>query len=138
MTGWITPSRNLPQVTETRRALRNARRFIRDDRMVYLKWLVRIIIFVLLLGFAVKNLEPVTLNYFMGYQWQEPLVVILLAFTILGVVVGLLAAMSTLFRQRREIQGLRRELRRLDKNVNEAPATSPIADTATAGHVDVM
>jgi uncharacterized integral membrane protein len=106
--------------------------------MVYLKWLVRIVIFVLLLGFAVKNLEPVTLNYFMGYQWQEPLVVILLAFTILGVVIGLLAAMSTLFRQRREIQGLRRELRRLDKNVNEAPATSPIADTATAGHVDVM
>ncbi len=106
--------------------------------MVYLKWLVRIIIFVLLLGFAVKNLEPVTLNYFMGYQWHEPLVVILLAFTILGVVIGLLAAMTTLFRQRREIQALRRELRRLDKNANELPATSPIADTATAGHVDVM
>ncbi|MHB8353339.1 MAG: LapA family protein [Burkholderiales bacterium] len=106
--------------------------------MVYLKWLVRIVIFVLLLGFAVKNLELVTLNYFMGYQWQEPLVVILLAFTILGVIIGLLAAMTTLFRQRREIQALRRELRRLDKNVNEVPVTSPIADTATAGHVDVM
>ena len=138
MTGWITPNRNPPQVTETRRALQNARRFIRDDQMVYLKWLVRIVIFVLLLGFAVKNLDLVTLNYFMGYQWQEPLVVILLAFTILGVVIGLLAAMCTLFRQRREIQTLRRELRRLDKNVNEVPATSPIADTATAGHVDVM
>ena len=138
MTGWITPNRNPPQVTETRRALQNARRFIRDDQMVYLKWLVRIVIFVLLLGFAVKSLDMVTLNYFMGYQWQEPLVVILLAFTILGVVIGLLAAMSTLFRQRREIQTLRRELRRLDKNVNEVPATSPIADTATAGHVDVM
>ncbi|NDU92993.1 MAG: LapA family protein, partial [Ferrovum sp.] len=45
---------------------------------------------------------------------------------------------TTLFRQRREIQALRRELRRLDKNVNEVPVTSPIADTATAGHVDVM
>ncbi len=106
--------------------------------MVYLKWLVRIVIFVLLLGFAVKNLELVTLNYFMGYQWQEPLVVILLAFTILGVIIGLLAAMTTMFRQRREIQALRRELRRLDKNAHETPAASPIADTATAGHVDVM
>ena len=106
--------------------------------MVYLKWLVRIVIFVLLLGFAVKNLEPVTLNYFLGYQWQEPLVVILLAFTLLGVVVGLLASMSTLFRQRREIQALRRELRRLDKSASEAPVVSPIADTATAGHVDVV
>ncbi len=106
--------------------------------MVYLKWLVRIVIFVLLLGFAVKNLEPVTLNYFLGYQWQEPLVVILLAFTLLGVVVGLLASMSTLFRQRREIQALRRELRRLDKSASEAQAVSPIADTATAGHVDAV
>ncbi len=138
MTGWITPNLKPLQVTETRRELQNPRRFIRDDRMVYLKWLVRIVIFVLLLGFAVKNLELVTLNYFMGYQWQEPLVVILLAFTILGVIIGLLAAMTTLFRQRREIQALRRELRRLDKTVNETPAGSPIADTATAGHVDVM
>ncbi len=106
--------------------------------MVYLKWLVRILIFVLLLGFAVKNLEPVTLNYFLGYQWQEPLVVILLAFTVLGVIIGLLASMSTLFRQRRELQALRRELRRLDKSAAEAQSASPIADTATAGHVDVV
>ncbi|MDE2341768.1 MAG: LapA family protein [Betaproteobacteria bacterium] len=106
--------------------------------MVYLKWLVRIVIFVLLLGFAVKNLEPVTLNYFLGYQWQEPLVVILLAFTLLGVIVGLLASMSTLFRQRREIQALRRELRRLDKSVSETQNASPIADTATASHVDAV
>lgn len=106
--------------------------------MVYLKWLVRIVIFVLLLGFAVKNLEPVTLNYFLGYQWQEPLVVILLAFTVLGVIIGLLASLSTLFRQRREIQVLRRELRRLDKSVPDIQAASPIADTATAGHVDVV
>ncbi|MDE1943443.1 MAG: LapA family protein [Betaproteobacteria bacterium] len=106
--------------------------------MVYLKWLVRIVIFVLLLGFAVKNLEPVTLNYFLGYQWQEPLVVILLAFTLLGVIIGLLASMSTLFRQRREIQALRRELRRLDKSVSETQSASPIADTATASHVDAV
>ncbi len=103
--------------------------------MFYLKWLVRIVIFVLLLGFAVKNLDPVTLDYFLGYQWQEPLVVILLAFTVVGVIIGLLASLSTLFRQRREIQALRRELRRLDKTAGEIP-DSPVVDTATAGHME--
>lgn len=106
--------------------------------MVYIKWLVRIIIFILLLGFAVKNLEPVTLYYFLDTQWREPLVVFLLAFLVVGVVIGLLAAMSTLFRQRREIQILRRELRRQDKAASDAMASSPIADIATAGHVDVV
>jgi putative membrane protein len=106
--------------------------------MVYFKWLVRILIFVLLLGFAVKNLEPVTLSYFLGYEWREPLIIFLLIFLVFGVAIGLLAAMSTLFRQRREIQVLRRELRRLDKSEQEAQSKSPIADTATAGHLDVV
>jgi putative membrane protein len=106
--------------------------------MVYIKWLVRIVIFILLLGFAVKNLEPVTLFYFLDTQWHEPLVVFLLVFLVVGVVIGLLAAMSTLFRQRREIQSLRRELRRQDKSTGDTMAPSPIADIATAGHVDVV
>ncbi len=97
--------------------------------MVYLKWFLRIIIFILLLGFSVKNLEPVTLNYFLGYQWHEPLVVILLAFTILGMILGLLASMSTLFRLRRELQHLRRELKRMER-----PETSHEAASVEISH----
>lgn len=106
--------------------------------MVYLKWFLRIILFVFLLGFSVKNLEPVTLNYFLGYQWHEPLVVILLAFTIMGMILGLLASMSTMFRLRRELQQLRRELHQLERP--DAPREGSSADLAhhAAASVDVV
>ncbi len=105
--------------------------------MVYLKWLLRIILFIFLLGFSVKNLEPVTLNYFLGYQWHEPLVVILLAFTIMGMILGLLASMSTLFRLRRELQQLRRELKHLERP--EAAREGASVDLShAAASVDVV
>ncbi len=105
--------------------------------MVYLKWFLRIVLFVLLLGFSVKNLEPVTLNYFLGYQWHEPLVVILLAFTILGMILGLLASMTTLFRLRRELQQLRRELKQLERP--DSPRDGASVDLSqAAGAVEVV
>ena len=48
--------------------------------MRYLVWLLRIVLFLILLGFAVKNDQPVVLRYFLGYEWQASLVVILLLF----------------------------------------------------------
>ena len=46
--------------------------------MLYLNWLLRAAMFVILLGFAVKNDQPVVLRYFFGYEWQASLVVVLL------------------------------------------------------------
>ncbi len=104
--------------------------------MVYLKWFLRIILFIFLLGFSVKNLEPVTLNYFLGYQWHEPLVVILLAFTIMGMILGLLASMSTLFRLRRELQQLRRELKHLERpEVTREGSSVDLSHTAASVEV---
>ena len=48
--------------------------------MRYLVWLLRAVMFLVLLGFAVKNDQPVVLRYFFGYEWQASLVVILLLF----------------------------------------------------------
>jgi lipopolysaccharide assembly protein A len=83
--------------------------------MTYISWFFRIVLFLLLLGFAIKNSEIVTLNYYLDYQWRAPLVLILLAFLLVGVVIGLLAASTTVFRQRREINSLKREARARDK-----------------------
>jgi len=83
--------------------------------MAYVTWFFRIVLFLLLLGFAIKNVEVVTLSYFFDYQWRAPLVLILLVFLLIGVVIGLLAASTTLFRQRREIQALKREARLREK-----------------------
>ena len=71
--------------------------------MRYLIWSLRAVLFLLLLGFAVKNDQPVVLRYFFGYEWQTSLVVVLLCFFAVGVVIGLLAMLGMLFRQRREL-----------------------------------
>ncbi len=78
--------------------------------MRYIVWLLRAFVFLLLLGFAIKNDQPVVLRYFFGYEWQTSLVVILLCFFTVGVLVGVLAMLTTMFRQRREVATLKREI----------------------------
>jgi uncharacterized integral membrane protein len=83
--------------------------------MRYLIWSMRAALFLLLLGFAVKNDQPVTLRYFFSYEWQTSLVVVLLCFFTAGVVIGLLAMTGMLFRQRRELSAVKRELKLKNK-----------------------
>ena len=86
--------------------------------MRYLVWLFRAFLFVVLLGFAVKNDQPVVLRYFFGFEWQASLVVILLLFFALGMGIGVLAVLGNIFRQRREISALRREMQLKNKLTN--------------------
>jgi putative membrane protein len=79
--------------------------------MRYLSWLIKIILFLLLLSFAVKNTETAVLRYYFGYEWPAPLVLILLVFFCAGAAVGIIASLSYIFRQRREMLSLKRELR---------------------------
>jgi lipopolysaccharide assembly protein A len=80
----------------------NRIRILDEGNMRYLGWVVKILLFVMLLGFALKNSQPVTLHYFLGYVWQAPLVVLLLAAFVLGALAGVLALLPVLFRLRRE------------------------------------
>jgi len=77
----------------------------------YLAWAVRLLLFCLLFGFALKNTEPVNLRFYFDYAWSAPLVLVLLFFFAGGVVIGVFAGFLKLFRQRREILALKRELR---------------------------
>ena len=79
--------------------------------MRYLSWALRLILFLLLLGFAVKNSDIVTLHYYLGYEWQAPLVLIILVFFFAGVVLGVTANLGFVFKQKREILALKKELR---------------------------
>lgn len=76
--------------------------------MRILTWAIRIALFILLLAFAAKNTDPVTLRFFFDSAWQAPLVALLLAFFVAGALLGLAAAVALLLRQRRELQRLRR------------------------------
>lgn len=87
--------------------------------MRYLGLALKILIFVGVLGFALQNSQPVTVHYFLGYIWEAPLVVLLLAAFVLGALLGLLALLPALFRLRREQAKLRRELDGLiDANIS--------------------
>lgn len=79
--------------------------------MRYLNWLLRAALFIVLLGFAVKNDQSVTLRYFFGFEWQSSLVIVLLVFFATGAAVGILAMFVSVLQQRREISRLKREIR---------------------------
>ena len=85
-----------------------------------------IAVFLVLLGFAVKNTEGVVVHYFLGLEWQAPLVFVLLVFFAAGVLLGLTASLAILVRQRREILGLKRELRGLTRS----PVAPMLAESA--------
>ena len=78
--------------------------------MKYLYWLLRAVLFLVLLGFAVKNDQPVVLKYFFGYEWHASLVLVLLLFFAVGAMVGVLAVLFNMLRQRKEITELKEEL----------------------------
>jgi putative membrane protein len=93
--------------------------------MRILTWTIRIALFILLLAFAARNTESVTLRFYFDLAWQAPLVVLLLAFFAAGAVLGLLAALGAVLRQRREASRLRRELRAAGAQPGDAPTLPP-------------
>lgn len=89
--------------------LKNERSTARFSIMRYLIWCVRIVLFLLLLGFTVRNVETVTLRYYFGYEWHAPLVLVILLFFALGVAIGVLSCLGKIFRQRRKIATFRKK-----------------------------
>jgi len=76
--------------------------------MQFLVWIFRFAIVLVLVWFAVKNAQPVTLHGLPEQTWQAPLVFVLLVVFVAGVVIGLLAWLPTVVRQRRELGRLRK------------------------------
>lgn len=79
--------------------------------MRFLTLFLGLVVFLLAVGFAVKNSEIVTVHYYLGYAWQAPLVVVLLVAFALGAAAGVAATLGLLVRQRRRIVKLERRLR---------------------------
>ena len=74
-----------------------------------LTWAIRLVVFVLLVAFAAKNADPVTLRFYFDLALQAPLVVVLFAFFAAGALFGMLALLGTLLRQRREVARLKKQ-----------------------------
>jgi putative membrane protein len=66
-----------------------------------LAWLVRALVFFALFAFALNNREPVDVNWFFGFKWHAPLVIVVLAAFAAGCAIGVLAMVPSWWRQRR-------------------------------------
>jgi len=88
-------------------------------------WILRFVIVVVLVWFAVKNAQMVTLHGLPDQTLQAPLVFVLLVTFVAGVVIGLLAWIPTVVRQRRELGRMKRAA---EKQAALASITAPAAN----------
>jgi lipopolysaccharide assembly protein A len=105
--------------------------------MKILVWLLRLFILLVLVWFSVKNSEIVTLHAY-PYSWQAPLVLVILAFFAGGVMLGLMASLGSIYRLKREIGGLNKEIRarqKADERADEkAAAAGPASQSSGIGN----
>lgn len=85
--------------------------------MKFIYPILGIVLCVLLLGFFIKNIEPVELHYYLGFVWHTPLSFMLLITFLIGVVAGILMCISSLINQRRRLIALQRELKALNPDI---------------------
>ncbi|WP_206952847.1 lipopolysaccharide assembly protein LapA domain-containing protein [Trinickia acidisoli] len=78
--------------------------------MKFIVWLIRVLVFVVLLVLALANTQSATVK-FAGYEWQAPLILIGLAFFAVGLLAGLVSAFPAVVRLKLENARLRRDLR---------------------------
>jgi lipopolysaccharide assembly protein A len=97
----------------------------RESFMRLIAWVIRVLVFVLLLVLALANTQTTTLNFLAGYAWQAPLILIGLAFFVVGLLAGLLSALPAIFRLRMESGRLKRELRTA-RETPVVPAEPPL------------
>ena len=84
-------------------------------------WTIRLVVFLLLLAFGAKNIEPVTLRFYFDLALQAPLIVVAFGFFAAGALFGVLALLGTVLRQRRQISLLRKSLPAQEQTVSTVP-----------------
>lgn len=79
--------------------------------MRWVVWMVRLLLFAIILAFAMKNTTPVRIQLFFNWYLELPMVLVLLIVFVVGAIVGLTAAMGSIWRHSREAARLKRQLR---------------------------
>ncbi len=99
--------------------------------MRFFVWLLRAVVFIIFLGLALTNTQQVQL-VLAGYVWQAPLILIGLAFFLVGLLAGWLFTWLSVLPQQLEIGRLKRELKHAQeassvKVGEEVPPLPPLA-----------
>ena len=99
--------------------------------MRYLVWALRLLVFLAVLLFALKNTDPVTVRFYAEHLVTEvPLIVVMLTCFVVGTIFGLLLTVPAGMRRRRELARIRRELERARADAHVTPTTSSPDDVA--------
>jgi lipopolysaccharide assembly protein A len=77
--------------------------------MSAVRWIIGVLVFLLLLLFALQNAKSVEVQFYGLFSWQVPLVFLLLVAFAFGVVAGLVAGVMRTVRLRRQLTRLRRD-----------------------------
>ena len=91
--------------------------------MRILVWLIRAAVFFTLFVFALNNRETSRISLFFGYEWQAPMVFIVLAVFAIGVAFGIVAMVPSWWRHRRIAR----------RGVVRAPVIVPVATPQVSG-----
>lgn len=86
----------------------------------YIKWAIKIILFILILVLILDNLQTVKLSIFNVYILQLPLIIVLLLFLIIGIIIGLLINIIKIIELKAKIFKINKnnEYKILDKSNN--------------------
>jgi len=86
--------------------------------MRYIVWLARLLVFVVVLIFALNNITPVDVRFYGAHVLADmPLIIVMLVAFVLGAVFALLLTAGAILRRRREVKRLKRELARLQDDI---------------------
>lgn len=84
--------------------------------MRYLYVASGLLLFLAVMGFSLKNSQPVTMHYYLGMDWSAPMALVLLIVFCAGALAGIIACLSLLITQRRNLRAMQQELQSLQSS----------------------
>jgi lipopolysaccharide assembly protein A len=95
--------------------------------MRLIAWLFWLVLFALFFWIALKNSDPVTLRITQESSLSAPLVLVVLATFVFGLLVGMVAVSARVFKQGREIRRLETQVKQAQQpaSANRQPMTPP-------------
>jgi len=84
-----------------------------------------ILLFILIVGiyFGLLNAEPVTINYYFG-SYDMPLSLVMVVSVLLGALLGAVASIGIVFKMRKRINRLKKEMRAHERDLANTRALS--------------
>ena len=100
--------------------------------MRFLIRIITVVIAIIFFGFALKNTQDATLNFFMGYELHGPLVLLLFGFFLSGAILGVFGMLPTYVRHRRDLSRHKKIITTMEKDqelMRAAQSQPPLPDS---------